>query len=346
MADMSPQVPRAGVDYPKTFGQFQEWFSTDEACFEYLARLRWAEGFVCPKCGGREYWRTGAGLWMCKACSRRTSVTAGTIFDRTRTPLRTWFAAIWFVTSQKNGVSALGLQRVLGFGSYETAWAWMHKLRRAMVRPDRELLSGLVEVDESFIGGVHRGMPGIGPDKISVLIAAEHLDHNRIGRIRLEPGPTDRRLALVKFGQRVVAPGSTIRTDGARQLRRFADLGYQHEYFTQLGSDIPAHVNMPAVHMAASQLKRWIDGTLHQGISREQLAYYLDEFTFRFNRRTSTSRGLLFYRLLQQATNTDPAPLKDLVIPHDSSGGQRPQSTAQGPIWPDQRLHVIGSQTS
>lgn len=223
-------------------------------------------------------------------------MTAGSIFDRTRTPMRTWFAAVWFVTSQKNGVSALGLQRVLGLSSYETAWAWMHKLRRPMVRPDREVLSGTVEVDESFIGGVASGKPCLGPDKISVLVAAEHLDHNRIGCIRLEPA--DRRLALVKFGQRVVVPGSTIRTDEATQLRRFAKLGYEHEYFTQLGSDIPAHVNMPAVHMAASQLKRWIDGTLHQGISKAQLAYYLDEFTFRFNRRTSASRGLLFYRLL------------------------------------------------
>jgi hypothetical protein len=159
MADLLPQMPRAGVDYPNTFGQFHDWFSTDEACLEYLAKLRWPDGFVCPKCGNRDYWRTGAGLWMCKGCSRRTSVTAGTIFARTRTPLRTWFAAVWFVTSQKNGVSALGLQRVLGMRSYETAWAWMHKLRRAMVRPDREMLSGLVEVDECFVGGVHRGMP-------------------------------------------------------------------------------------------------------------------------------------------------------------------------------------------
>ena len=273
-------MPTAGVDYPKTFGQFQEWFSTDEACLDYLAGLRWPDGYVCPKCGGRDYWRTGERLWMCKGCSRRTSVTAGTIFDRTRTPLRTWFAAVWLVASQKNGLSALGLQRVLGLKSYETAWAWMHKLRRAMVRTDREM------------------------------------------RIRLEPGPTDRRLALVKFGQRVVVPGSTIRTDGARELSRFADLGYQHEYLTQLGSDIPSHVNMPAVHRAASQLKRWIDGTLNQGISRDQLAYYLDEVTFSFNRRTSKSRGLLFYRLLQQATNTDPAPLRDLVIPSEVDSGE------------------------
>ncbi|MGM0930700.1 MAG: IS1595 family transposase [Actinomycetota bacterium] len=215
-------------------------------------------------------------------------------------------------------MSALGLQRVLGLGSYETAWVWMHKLRRAMVRPEREMLSGLVEVDESFVGRVHRGLPSVGPNKISVLIAAEHLDHNRIGRVRLEPGPTDRRLALVKFGQRVVAPGSTIRTDGARQLRPFADLGYKHEYFT------PAWLGHPRAREDAGRPHRRLPAqaldrcTLHQGITQEQLAYYLDEFTFRFNRRTSTSRGLLFYRLLQQATNTDPAPLKDLVIPCDA----------------------------
>lgn len=152
MANLSPQMPRARVDCSKTFGQFQDWFCTDAACFEYLARLRWPEGFVCPKCVVRDNGRTGAGLWMCKACSRRTSVTARTFFNRTRTPLRTWFAAVWFMTTQKTGVPALGLQRVLGLKSYETAWAWMHKLRRAMVRPDREMLSGLVEVDESFIG--------------------------------------------------------------------------------------------------------------------------------------------------------------------------------------------------
>ena len=214
MADLLPQMPQA-ADYPTRSGNSM----TGSAPMRRVSST-W------PSCDGRTgssvpevretrlLWRTGAGLWMCKGRSRRTSVTAGTIFARTRTPLRAWFAAMWFVALRRTRVSALGLQRVLGFGSYETAWAWMHKLRRAMVRPDREMLSGLVEVNECFVGGVHRGMPGVGPDKISVLVAAEHLDHNRIGRIRLEPGPADRRLALVKFGQRVVAPGSTIRTDG------------------------------------------------------------------------------------------------------------------------------------
>lgn len=227
--------------------------------------------------------------------------------------MRTWFAAIWFVTSQKNGVSALGLQRVLGLGSYETAWAWMHKLRRAMVIPGRELLSGTVEVDETFVGGISRGMGGHISNKVPVLVAAESLSHNRIGRIRMEPTPPGT-LAIIDFAQKVVAPGSLIKTDGAQQLRRLADLGYQHQYFTQLGSSIPAHVNLPAVHMAASQLKRWMIGTMHYGASREQFAYYLDEFTFRFNRRTSTNRGLHFYRLLQQAVRTEPRPLKSLVI--------------------------------
>lgn len=314
MQNSQSAVPVGGVDYPVTFGQFQDWFSTEEACLDYLARLRWPEGFICPKCDGTGFWRTGAGMWMCKRCSRRTSVTAGTIFDRTRTPLRTWFAAIWFVTSQKNGVSALGLQRVLGLSSYETAWAWMHKLRRAMVLPDRELLWGIVEVDEAFIGGITRGTAGRGTNKVPVMIAAENLGRNRIGRIRLEPTPPEK-LAIVDFAKRVVTPGSTIKSDGAQELRRLSNQGYVHRYFTQLGSTIPAHVNLPAVHMVASQLKRWMIGTMHYGASQEQFAYYLDEFTFRFNRRTSKSRGLLFYRLMHQAIRTGPHPLKRLIIP-------------------------------
>src|SRR5207244_2257161 len=145
-----------GVDYPATFQQLQSWLGDEAACVEYLAGLRWPDGFVCPACGHRESWRTAEGLWMCRRCGRRTSVRADTLFHRSRLPLSTWFAAVWFVTSQKNGVSALGLQRVLGFGSYETAWAWMHKLRRAMVRPDRELLAGTVEVDETYLDSRQR----------------------------------------------------------------------------------------------------------------------------------------------------------------------------------------------
>lgn len=305
--------PVRGEDYPATYQQLLAWFPDDAACLGYLAELRWPEGFICPACGHDESWRTGAGLWMCTACQRRTSVTAGTIFHRTRTPLSTWFAAIWFLTSQKNGMSALGLQRVLGFGSYETAWAWMHKLRRAMVRPERDKLSGIVELDETMVGGVTPGKFGYG-DKVAVMIAVERNGIRRLGRVRLavaeRPGSTE----LVDWACQVIEPGSTIRTDGAQTLRRLAKLGYTHEYTTGYNAEDKASV-LPGVHLVASLLKRWLIGTLHYRVEPQQLPYYLDEYSFRFNRRTSRSRGLLFYRLLEQAVQTDPHPLTVLLKP-------------------------------
>jgi hypothetical protein len=306
--------PVRGVDYPATYQQLLEWFPDDAACLEYLARLRWPDGFVCPACGGSEHWRTGAGLWMCRACQRRTSVTAGTIFHRTRTPLSTWFAAIWFLTSQKNGMSALGLQRVLGFGSYETAWAWMHKLRRAMVRPERDRLAGIVELDETMIGGVTAGSGGGYGDKLAVMIAVEHTQIRRLGRVRLAVAQRPGTMELVDFATQVIEPGSTIRTDGARTLRRLADLGYRHEFTLGYAAPDKASV-LPGVHLVASLLKRWLIGPLHYRVEEQHLPYYLDEYTFRFNRRTAKSRGLLFYRLLEQAVATDPHPLKNLLKP-------------------------------
>src|SRR6266516_3262427 len=184
--------PRGGVDYPRTYQEFRDWFGDDAACLEYLGQLRWPDGFTCPRCGGGDSWRTAARLWMCAACGVKTSATAGTIFHRSHSPISTWFAAVWFVTSQKNGVSAQGLQRVLGFGSDETAWAWLHKLRRAMVRPDRERLAGLVEVDETYIGAIKRDRRrhGRGTDKTLVVIAVETPPgEHRLGRVRLSRVP-------------------------------------------------------------------------------------------------------------------------------------------------------------
>lgn len=305
--------PRAGVDYPDTFGRFHSWFSSEAACRDYLTALRWPDGFTCPRCGSTSAWHTGAGLFMCASCKKQTSVTAGTLFDKTRTPLSTWFAAAWFITSQKNGVSALGLQRVLGLKSYETAWVWMHKFRRAMV-PGDQLLSGTVELDETFVGGVTAMRPGRGSDKVGVMVAAEMVSPHKLGRVRLEPTPAGR-LQLIDFAQRVIAPGSPVKTDGARELRRLSGLGYEHSYYTELGSSEPAHVNLPGVHRVASLLKRWLSGTLHYGSSVEHLEFYLDEFTFRFNRRSSKSRGLLFYRLLSNAITAQPQPIGTLVAP-------------------------------
>lgn len=219
---------------------------------------------------------------------------------------------MWFVTSQKNGVSALGLQQALGFGSYETAWAWLHKLRRAMVRPDRELLSGVVEVDETFVGGRSHGKQGASTDKVPVMVAVERLGPHKLGRVRFGIDPRPGSLELVKFAARTVEQGSTIRTDGARMLRQLGNLGFTHEYSNGYAAVDPTE-ELPGVHLVASLLKRWIAGTLHYNISLQHMPYYLDEYTFRFNRRASSARGMLFYRLLQQAANTDPHPLKELI---------------------------------
>jgi len=308
--------PIGGKDYPRTYQEFREWFPDDEACIEYLGRLRWPGGFECPRCGCGSSWRTGKRLWMCAECGLKTSATAGTIFHRSHSPLSTWFAAVWFVTSQKNGVSAMGLQQALGFGSYETAWAWLHKLRRAMVRPDRERLAGIVEVDQSFLGGRTPRKLGPSSDKVPVMIAVERDDHERIGRIRLDVADAPGSLELVDFACEVVQPGSTVRTDGAAMFRRLAKKGYRHEATPGTKNSWPVEDRdavMPGVHLVSSLLKRWTAGTLHYRISGKHLPYYLDEYTFRFNRRTSKARGMLFYRLLQQAVDTDPHPLTELI---------------------------------
>lgn len=300
-------------DFPRTVRDLEERFSTNEACRAYLAKLRWPNGFICPRCGVFEAWRTKRGLWVCQECQGQVSVTAGTIFQDTRKDLPTWFRAVWWVCSQKNGVSALGLQRVLGLGSYETAWTWMHKLRRAMVRPGRERLGGSVEVDEAFIGGVKPGVRGRGAlGKTLVVIAAEE-NGAGIGRIRLGSVPDGSTESLEAFVLSAVEPGRSVRTDGNSGYRRLEKLGYRHEaiWMTRIQGD--ESKMLPRAHRVVSLLKRWLLGT-HQGaVQSHQLDYYLDEFTFRFNRRTSRSRGKLFYRLLQQAVQIEPAPYQVLA---------------------------------
>jgi transposase-like protein len=310
---VSRERPQGGVDYPRTWQEFRDWFPDEDACVEYLESLRWPDGFACPLCKS-DGWRIAQRqMWMCAGCGRKTSVTAGTIFHRSRTPLSTWFAAAWLVTSSKNGISALNLQQQLGFGSYETAWTWLHKLRRAMVRPDRDRLSGIVEVDETFVGGVSVGKRGASSDKVPVQVAVERIGPHKLGRVRFAVADAPSTLSLVDFATEVVEPGSTIRTDGARMMRRLGGMGYTHEYVNGYAADDPTTV-LPGVHMVASLLKRWLIGTLHYRVSDEHLPYYLDEYAFRFNRRNSSARGMLFYRLLQQAVATDPHPLNELIV--------------------------------
>ncbi len=298
-------------DYPRTQAEFEARFATEAACRRYLAALRWPDGFRCPKCAGQHAWPVGA-LLQCAACGRQTSVTAGTIFQDTRTPLRTWFRAMWWVTGTKTGTSALGLQRILGLGSYQTAWAWLHKLRRAMVRPGRDQLTGYVEVDESLVGGIG-GPPGRSTaTKALIVVAAEEVGHG-IGRIRMRRIPDGSSDSLLAFVQEAITPGAEIHTDGWHGYDRLKRHGYRHRVTYLRGHHELASELLPRVHRVISLLKRWLLGT-HQGaVTAPHLDYYLDEFTFRFNRRRSRHRGKLFFRLAQQAAAVAPTPYRHLV---------------------------------
>lgn len=299
--------------YPRSVMDLESRFSTEEACRDYLASLRWPDGFSCPRCANRAAWPKGQTLKECANCGHQASVTAGTIFERTRTPLPVWFRAIWWVVTQKSGASALGLQRVLGLGSYETAWTWLHKIRRAMVRPGRDPLTGCVEVDETYLGGLEEGVHGRETFKKALVVVAAQEDGKGIGRIRMRRIPDASAGSLLPFVESTVEPGGTIHTDGWPGYAGLEARGYGHEITVLKGSKSSASDLLPRVHRVASLLKRWILGTHHGAVSPEHLDAYLDEFVFRFNRRTSRSRGKLFYRLLQNAMAVKPIPYKDVI---------------------------------
>ena len=291
--------------------EFENRFATEDTCHEYLFKLRWPDGFVCPRCQGKKSWLTERGLLICSVCRYHASLRAGTIFQGSRKPLKMWFRAIWWVASQKTGASALGLQRVLGLGGYQTAWTWLHKLRRAMVRPGRDRLTGIVEVDETYIGGKKPGKRGRGAEGKSLVFIAAQKDGKRVGRIRLRRVPDASAESLDSAVIEAIEPGAVIHTDGWPGYSRLKARGYRHDIVRP--SALIGEGLLPLAHRVSSLLKRWLMGT-HQGaVSHEHLDYYLDEFTFRFNRRTSQYRGKLFYRLVQQAANVEPVPYSTMV---------------------------------
>jgi transposase-like protein len=280
--------PVAGIDYPRSFNEFERFFADEAMCRSYLFRVRWPAGFMCPRCSSRtSAWVTARNYLHCPACQGEVSVTAGTVFERTRSPLRKWFLAMWFVTSQKHGASALGLKRVLDFGSYQTAWTWLHKLRRAMVRPGRDRLGRYVEVDETYVGGEEKGVRGRGTQKKAIVaIAVEVHIPKGLGRIRMRRIRGVSAASLTPFVCDAVEPGSTVHTDGWKGYNDIGKHRYIHQRTVLSGSGDPAHVLMPAVHRVSALLKRWLLGTHQGGVSNRHLDYYLDEFAFRFNRRT------------------------------------------------------------
>ena len=215
-------------DYPRNRGEFEARFSTETSCREYLVKLRWPDGFRCPRCGGRKSWPVRRILLQCAGCGYQSSVTARTIFQDTRKPLTLWFRAMWAVTSQKNGASAIGIQRELGLGSYDTAWTWLHKLRRAMVRPGRDRLAGSVEVDESFWGSEEEGMRGRQTESKVLLVIAAQEDGKGIGRIRMRRIPDASAQSLMPFVEDAIEPGSLVHTDGWSGYDPLEGKGYRH----------------------------------------------------------------------------------------------------------------------
>jgi transposase-like protein len=274
-------------DFPRSIVDFQERFPDDAACLEYLAASRWPEGFRCPGCGGRRAWVLGRRhLWECADCRLQTSVTAGTVMHRTRTPLRLWFWAAYLVATHTPGISAVQLQRQLGISRYETAWLILQKLRRAMVAPERERLGGEVEVDETLVGGHHEGRRGGRQrDGTKTLVGViVEVRGEGSGRLRLKVLPDAGQKTLTSWVKASVEPGAIVHTDGWAGYARLASAGFDHRPRPQRRDHPDAQKLLPRAHRAVSNLKTWLQGT-HRGVSPEHLPVYLDEFVFRHNRR-------------------------------------------------------------
>lgn len=291
--------------------EFEKMFSTEEQCINYLKEVRFPEGYLCRKCNHDKFWINNRGITVCKKCRDEFSITVGTIFHKSRLPLVTIFRMLWWMVAQKNGVSAKGLQRVMGVGSYKTAWTWLHKFRHLMIFPGRDKLFGMVEVDETLVGGKKTGKRGRGAEgKTLVVIAVELMDKGT-GRVRLSVVPDASWKSLKKFITDNIEAGSTVITDGWKGYSGLSKKGYQHKVVDIAkvpdGTEI-----LPNVHRIASLLKRWLLGTHQNYVSETYLAYYLDEYTFRYNRRKSNSRGLLFQRLIEQGVSRDNVDYKQI----------------------------------
>jgi len=301
-------VPRP--DFPRTLAQFQRRFASEEACRAYLAVSRWPDGYRCPRCqNGEALELPGRRLWRCLACGYDTSVTAGTILHRTRTPLTQWFWAAYLVTTHTPGLSALQLQRQLGIPRYETVWVMLHKLRRAMVRPEREPLHTEVEVDEAYVGGPEVGLRGgreLGNK--ALVVAAVEIRGKGSGRVRLQVVPDASGPSLTGFVKANVEAGTVVRTDGWQAYTALSGMGYRHRPRTQ-GDRRRGSKILPRVHRVFGNLQTWLRGT-HHGVGHKHLQVYLDEFAFRFNRRRTPQAA--FQTLLGLGAQRSPTTYQEL----------------------------------
>ena len=306
-------------DLPGDLPTFLARFGTDAQCRAYLTRGRWPEGFCCAGCGhGRAYSHRVRLIEECAACGKQHSLLAGTIFAQTKTGLARWLLAIWLVTSSKGGISAMELQRQMGFSSYQTAWSWLHKIRKAMVRPDRRPLTERVEADETLVGGAKPGKRGRGAAGKTVVAGAVEAGRGkgrgrRLGRLRLQAVADASGASLEAFLAGNVAPPAAVTTDGWQGYAGLGEAGYDHEPINLATGWGDAVLRLPAIHLVFGLAKRWLLGTHHGAVRRKHLQAYLDEYVFRFNRRTAKSISHRFARLVEQAILTPPATYRAIV---------------------------------
>jgi transposase-like protein len=300
------------MNYPVDQMVFEEMFNTEKDCIDYLVLARWPHGFECPVCGSIRSWKKIKGRFECIDYHTETTVINGTIFHKSTKPLLISFRVIWWMVAQKNGVSAKGLQKILGLGSYQTAWTWLHKLRRLMVLSGRNKLQGIIEVDEVLVGGKASGKRGRGAEGKSLIAVAVEIKGRKTGRVRLAKIPDASSDSLKTFIEDNIEPSSTIITDGWPSYNELSTKGYKHKVQTHKVIDDEEEV-LSNVHRIASLLKRWLLGTHQSYVNKNKLEYYLDEYVFRYNRRTSTSRGLLFLRLIEQGVKTPPISYKKII---------------------------------
>lgn len=296
---------------PANLLDFQRMFPDEQACRKYMEEVRWPKGFACPKCGSDRppyRFRNRPTVLMCKSCRRSTRLTANTIMHRSKVPLQVWFWSAYLVTSQTPGMSALQFQRQLGINRYETAFHLLHKLRAAMIRPDRDKIGGTyeVEIDETWVGGRTKG-EGRGVHHKALVIAAVEVRERKegdalaasrnthakgkplrrriyAGRLRLRLLPARQGAAARKFIRQNVEKSTTVRTDGWSGYASLKRLGYAHDPEVLYGDGEATDEHLPMVHIVFSNLKTWLRGT-HHGVSQKHLQAYLNEYVFRFNRR-------------------------------------------------------------
>jgi transposase-like protein/predicted RNA-binding Zn-ribbon protein involved in translation (DUF1610 family) len=287
-------------DFPKNEIEFDKRFSDPQSCYDYLFQQKWPDGFTCKKCGQSKYWVSARNLYICANCGFNHSLIAGTIMDSSKKPITHWFKAMWWFTTRKSGVNAVNLKELLGFGSYQTAWTWLQKLRRCTIRKDREKLAGRVEVDEFVIGGQKPGKRGRGAEGKTIVAAAVERSHQekRIGRIRLHVILDYSSFSLEKFIRENVEQGSIIVTDSLASYPPILK-DHNHAAFNQ-SKETKSRESLYGVHLITSLVKRLIRGTYQGRFEAKYLQNYLDEYVFRFNRRKSKYVGKKFMRIVQQ----------------------------------------------